>query len=416
MSLKKKDVFPWSKTRIGVRFDILIFTFGGSLMCYEQSDCLVSWKVLLGVTCDTSEDQEAFGLYCLHGVGVGAFNVDCKLRERVGAVSLQLHEFGMKYHIVGLTLVEKLKWESLCYCSCVWVIMKIISLDQLWSYQWNGVVAGVASAVRCVRRQGEQTNQLQRLRWALSRRSASSAQVSPKDGSFGSEAGVKSCPLHYSKINCQDFWLRLVIKVKLSHRELPVLHTWHVRLTSTWCTLSRFYVEKERLGEVSEHWAAHFPAPGEEAPAWRGVQPAAAPLARPAEGQPGCAGRDTSLRCLRPSPTQPGPHRQQRERNQSWVIVRLAQLLGSCDKGHCLCFIKQTITPACSLVSCCALFQAWQYIYDLSFIPRVKGQSSGAAVLWQVHLRRPQPSSSPWQADKQGWTDTSPPSMVALPH
>lgn len=88
-------------------------------MCYEQSDCLVSWKVLLGVTCDTSEDQEAFGLYCLHGVGVGAFNVDCKLRERVGAVSLQLHEFGMKYHIVGLTLVEKLKWESLYCCSCV---------------------------------------------------------------------------------------------------------------------------------------------------------------------------------------------------------------------------------------------------------------------------------------------------------
>lgn len=88
-------------------------------MCYEQSDCLVGWKVLLGVTCDTSKDQEAFGLYCLLGAGVGAFNVDCKLRECVGALALQLHELDTKYHIVLLTLVEKPKWKSLYYCICV---------------------------------------------------------------------------------------------------------------------------------------------------------------------------------------------------------------------------------------------------------------------------------------------------------
>lgn len=89
--------------------------------------------------------------------------------------------------------------------------------------KWSRGRSSMCSSV-CAKARG-QTNQAQRLRWARSRHSASSARVSPKDGSFGSEAGIKSWPLHYSKINCQDFWLKLVITVKLSHPELPVLHT-----------------------------------------------------------------------------------------------------------------------------------------------------------------------------------------------
>lgn len=117
----------------------------------------------------------------------------------------------------------------------------------------------------------------------------------------------KSCPLYYSEINWQDFWLRLVIKVKLSHWELPVLDTWDFRLfrswfytsslTFAWCTLSRVSVESEQLRKMSEDWAARSPR-SRRGSAWprAWVQPSAAPSSHSPE-------RDTQASPARARPS-----------------------------------------------------------------------------------------------------------------
>lgn len=121
---------------------------GGRLMCYEQSDYLVSWKHCWVSPVIPVTTRKNLVLLVLEWV-VSAFSSDYKLREWIGAVSLQKNEWGMWCWIVVLWLVEILKWKSLCYSICVWLNMKMILLGQFtfWSYQWNGIVAGLASAV-----------------------------------------------------------------------------------------------------------------------------------------------------------------------------------------------------------------------------------------------------------------------------
>lgn len=127
------------------------------------------------------------------------------------------------------------------------------------------------------------------------------------------------CPLYYCKINCQDFWLRLVIKVKLSHRELPVLDTWDFRLfrswfytsslTFAWRTLWRVSVRSQQLRESARVLSCTFAQAGRGS-AWpcTWVPPAAAPSSWSMErGTPRLHRPEhIPLCCLTPSPSAAG--------------------------------------------------------------------------------------------------------------